>query len=210
MKGCRLVARQSAPGAADRRQSGKCRPVGLQSDGADLSGAILIGAHMDFAATEAPILRTRSPNSRSAKPGTGCRGLPTNCIAQHARWVETDGREGKPADLTDMDLRRLKLIDKRPLTALDRAGSSAVRPRSGRRLAAGQQSAGRRPAFGQSAQAPILRGVNLSGAKLNHADLRDAKLGPLHDFRRAAAACAPRQGQCALCRFPRRGSAPDR
>ena len=65
-------------------------------------------------------------------------------------WAETDGREGKPADLTGMDLRACPQLVATPADGTDRAGRDALRHQSGRRLAAGQQSAGCRSAFGQA------------------------------------------------------------
>ncbi len=94
------------------------------------------------------------------------------------RWAETEGREGRPADLTGMDLRQVQKLAHRMLTALiapgvqfygmDLQGASL----QGSNLSgADLRSANLRGAD--------LRGVNFSGAKLNHADLRDTKMGPL-------------------------------
>ena len=75
---------------------------------------------------------------------------------------------GKPADLTNMDLRSVTLPPKRPLTALIAPGALMY----GLDL----QDISLQ---GSNLQGADLRGVNLAGAKLNHADLRGAQIGPL-------------------------------
>ena len=44
-------------------------------------------------------------------------------LEAHSRWVETDGREGRPADLTGMDLRGMTSLSYRALTALIAPGA---------------------------------------------------------------------------------------
>lgn len=97
-------------------------------------------------------------------------------LESHSRWAESDGREGTPADLTNMDLRALKSLTNRALTAL-------IAPRAilyGLNLEGaslqGSNLAGT-DLRGAKLSGADLRGVNLTGAKLNNADLRDVRMG---------------------------------
>ena len=99
-------------------------------------------------------------------------------LDSHTRWAETDGREGAPADLSGLDLRRVKRLSHRMLTALIAPGAVLYGVNFEGASLQGSNLAGADLRSAKLGGAD-LRGVNLSGAKLNHADLRDTKLGPL-------------------------------
>src|SRR5690606_25837022 len=99
-------------------------------------------------------------------------------LEEHQRWAESEGQDGKPADLTGMDLRHITSMSHRRLTAL-------IAPDA---LLYGVNLEGASLQGSNLANCDLrsarlggadLRGVNFSGAQLNHADLRDTKLGPL-------------------------------
>ncbi len=140
-------------------------------------------------------------------------------LEEHSRWAETDGRQGKPADLTGKDLRHIPQLSQYKLTALIAPQALLYGVNLEGTSLQGSNLAGcdlRSAKLGGA----DLRGVNLSGALLNHADLRDAKLGPLDDFRAdgfcrpvstmprrampicAAPICAGRGCRAAICPMP--------
>ena len=101
-----------------------------------------------------------------------------NLLAAHSRWAETEGKEGRPADLADRDLRHIPSFSRFTLTALIAPGALLYGANLEGASLQGSNLAGcdlRSARLGGA----DLRGVNFSGAQLNHADLRDTKLGPL-------------------------------
>jgi len=99
-------------------------------------------------------------------------------LKAHMRWAESDGREGKPADLSGLDLRWVKDLSKRKLTALIAPGATLYGVDFTGTSLQGSNLSGCDLRSARFTGAD-LRGVNMSGAKLNHADLRESKLGPL-------------------------------
>ena len=99
-------------------------------------------------------------------------------LEAHTRWAQSDGREGKPADLSGLDLRRVKNLSHRMLTALIAPGAILYGVNLEGASLQGSNLAGcdLRAARLHGAD---LRGVNLAGAKLSHADLSDTNLSPL-------------------------------
>jgi uncharacterized protein YjbI with pentapeptide repeats len=139
---------------------------------------VLIGTKMDLAILDGADL-THTLTHKTV--GVEAKELPANIEAlleSHARWAESGGLEGQPADLTGVDFRKLPGMGSRQLTAL-------VAPRS---TMYGMDLEGASLQGSNLQGADIrcvrlcgadLRGVNLNGARLTRSDLRDAKLGPL-------------------------------
>jgi uncharacterized protein YjbI with pentapeptide repeats len=99
-------------------------------------------------------------------------------LAKHARWAETEGRDGHPADLSGVDLRSVKGLPHAMLTALIAPGAVLYgMDLTGARLQ-GAQLEGADLRYTKLGGAD-LRGANLNKAKLANADLRDVNLGPL-------------------------------
>ena len=129
-------------------------------------------------------------------------------LASHARWAETSGREGRPADLSGIDLRSVKGLAHGMLTALIAPGAVLYGlDLTGARLqGAHLEGADLR---GAKLTGADLRGVNLKNAKLANAELARRQSRAAPDRERASAAGTARAGGRALCRLPRRRHAPD-
>lgn len=178
MKSCRLIRanlRQAKLAGANLENADLS---GCNLAGANLAGAVLIGTKLDLAVLDgADLSNTLTTKMVGPDPGK----MPVNPEAMldaHARWAESSGREGTPADLSGMDLRRIPNLGTRQLTALiapkavlyglDLEGASL----QGSNLSGADLRCVR-------LCGADLRGVNLSGAMLTRSDLRDARLGPL-------------------------------
>lgn len=159
---------------------------GANLAGADLSGANLTGA--DLRNTVLVGAKTMSWNINDTnlegaltdKPsGMSVSDLPyEQMIADHARWIETGGAEGKPSVFDKADLRNLRSIRGYNLTALSAKGAvfygldmEGVQMQGAQLDGADLRACNLRRAD--------LRGARLKGAKLTGSDLRDAQLGPL-------------------------------
>jgi uncharacterized protein YjbI with pentapeptide repeats len=159
---------------------------GANLAGADLSGANLAGA--DLRNTILVGAKTMSWNVNDTnmegaltdKPsGTSVSDLPyEQMIADHARWIETGGAEGKPSVFDKADLRNLRSVRGFNLTALSAKGAvfygldmEGVQMQGAQLEGADLRACNLRRAD--------LRGARLKGAKLTGSDLRDAQLGPL-------------------------------
>ena len=159
---------------------------GANLAGADLSGANLTGA--DLRNTVLVGAKTQSWNvsdtnmegALTDKPsGTSVSDMPyEQMIADHARWCETGGAEGKPSSFDKADLRNLKSVRGFNLTALSaKAAVFYGLDMEGVQLQGAQlEGADLRACNLRHAD---LRGARLRGAKLSGSDLRDAQLGPL-------------------------------
>jgi uncharacterized protein YjbI with pentapeptide repeats len=178
MKDCRLVRANLRDAYLCGANMESADVSGCNLSGADLSGAILIGVRLDTATTQDTNLTGVLTDRASGREPHELSSPIEEILAAHARWVGTNGREGRPADLSRVDLRKMQSLARRMLTALIAPGANFY----GMNLegislqGANLQGADLRSAKLAGAD---LRGVNLSGARLNYADLRDAKLGPL-------------------------------
>src|SRR5258707_724266 len=103
MKGCRLVRANLRQARLSGANLENADLSGCNLTGADLNGAILVGCRLDLAVTQgADFSETLTEQETGRSPGA----VPVEELLElHAKWVETDGREGKPADLSNMDLR---------------------------------------------------------------------------------------------------------
>jgi uncharacterized protein YjbI with pentapeptide repeats len=145
---------------------------------ANLRDAVLVGVRRKDTALLDADMRGALTDARAGKAVEDLSETIEETLNAHRLWVETNGREGQPADLSDVDLRSI--------TVLQRANLNAVlAPRailygldlSGAQLQGAQlDGADLRFACLKNAN---MRGINLKGAKLANADLRDADLGPL-------------------------------
>lgn len=160
---------------------------GALLQGADLSGADLTGAQFKGA-----ILAGANLDRLKVDPSAfeGCVLDPTQAaleradllegrLDQHGRWVETNGREGKPAILDEEDLRPLnaKFVD-RALTAMSAKKACAVGVDFSKAQLQGAcfDGADLRDANFTSAD---LRGASFKGALLWHAKFDEADVRPL-------------------------------
>jgi len=123
---------------------------------------------------------TNMEGALTDKPsGTNVSDMPyEQMIADHARWIETGGAEGKPSVFDKADLRNLRSIRGYNLTALSaKAAVFYGLDMEGVQMQGAQlEGADLRACNLRRAD---LRGARLKGAKLTGSDLRDAQLGPL-------------------------------
>jgi uncharacterized protein YjbI with pentapeptide repeats len=91
---------------------------GCNLTGADLKGAILIGAKLDLVTTHGANLSEALTEATAGRTPADLATPIEELLDAHGRWAESDGREGRPADFTAMDLRNLKGMAHRALTAL--------------------------------------------------------------------------------------------
>jgi uncharacterized protein YjbI with pentapeptide repeats len=147
---------------------------GCVLSGADLTGSILVGAHMSMTMLDGANM---SGALTEAGDGKHIAAL-MEMLQSHALWAESDGREGKPADLSGRDLRELRSLSHRQLTALIAPGAMFYGLDLEGASLQGSNLAGA-DLRGCRLAGADLRGANLSGAKLGNANLHDAKLGPL-------------------------------
>ncbi len=159
---------------------------GANLAGADLSGANLSGADMrntvlvGAKTQQWNVNDTNMDGALTDKPsGTSVSDMPyEQMIADHARWCETGGAEGKPSAFDKADLRNLKSVRGFNLTALSAKGAVFYGlDMEGVQLQGAQlEGADLRACNLRHAD---LRGARLRGAKLSGSDLRDSQLGPL-------------------------------
>ncbi len=148
MKSCKLVRANLKQAIMDN----------VDLAGADLSGADLSGASLK----DAVLIKAKTDQWRvgqadmsgvlTDKPvGTDIKALPYGeMLHDHAQWVDTLGKEGKPSTFDKADLRALGSIKGLNLTALSAKGAVF---------------------YGLD-----MRGVQLQGAHLEEADLRNCNL----------------------------------
>src|SRR5262249_10327124 len=91
---------------------------GCDLAGADLKGAVLVGTKLEFASLEACDMSGVPTDAPAGKPLSELGGPVESILAAHARWAETQGREGRPADFSGYDLRSLRGLSHAQLTAL--------------------------------------------------------------------------------------------
>ena len=95
------------------------------------------------------------------------------------RWAESDGREGKPADLSGLDLRWVKDLSQRKLTALIAPGAIL---------------------YGVNFEGASLQGSNLAGCDLRSAQLHGRGSARRQSVGRQAQPCrSARQPSWARC-----------
>ncbi|MBO6764141.1 pentapeptide repeat-containing protein [Maricaulis sp.] len=161
---------------------------GANLEGADLSGAdltdtdftnaVLIGTKTVMAKKD----RMRTDGALTEAPvGIDANTLDNpvaNQIAEHMKWCETNGREGKPSLFDGTDLRGLTSLAGKTLTAFHARGATLY----GLDLEGAQLQGARLEKADLrmvSLRGADLRGADLTGANLSNADLRDCQLGPL-------------------------------
>ena len=170
MKGCRLTRANLRQARLTGANLENADLSGCNLTGADMAGCILIGATMDFATTHGADMSKIL--TEAAVPDVNQVLIVDKLLEDHTRWAESDGRDGKPADLTGMDLRHVTSLSHRMLTALIAPDALFYGVNMEGASLQGSNLAGcdlRSAKLGGA----DLRGVNLSGAQLNHADLRD-------------------------------------
>jgi uncharacterized protein YjbI with pentapeptide repeats len=150
---------------------------GADLSDADMRDCVLIGAKTDMAqfqrANMEGALRD-APPPEIADPG----GETAKALDRHARWCETGGAEGEPSTFNDKDLRGLKSLAGRNLTALQARNAILYGlDMEGVELQGAKLSGA--DLRMTSLRGADLRGADLKGAKLNNADLREVQLGPL-------------------------------
>jgi uncharacterized protein YjbI with pentapeptide repeats len=158
-----------------------CNLSGADLSGADLSGADLRDAVLVGAKTFAWNVNNANMQGVLTDPvaAKDAKGSPyEGMVADHARWCETQGADGKPSIFDKADLRNLKSLRGFNLTAMSAKGAVFYGlDMEGVQLQGAQlQGADLRCCNLRRAD---LRGAKLQGAKLSEADLRDAQLGPL-------------------------------
>lgn len=178
MRSCKLVR-------ANLRQS---KLTGANLEGADLSGAdlkganlagaVLVKAKLNMAVTDQADMTGVLTDEPAGKPLAELVPSIEERLENHARWCDSQGREGSPLIINGYDLRTLKTLASANLTAMRAPGCVFYGlDLSGIQLQGAQlQGADLRTTKLSGAD---LRGVNLSEAKLTNADLRDCNLGAL-------------------------------
>jgi len=136
--------------------------------GASVATATLVGCDLTTVLTDRPSGRSYLDLSPSVAEG----------VRDHVRWVESDGAEGAPLVLDNVDLRGAPSLREVSLPGLSAEGAVFIGLDMTRASLVGARLKGAdlRTCILKGAD---LRGANLEAARLNGADLRDAKLGPL-------------------------------
>ncbi len=148
MKGCKLVRANLKQAIMDNVDLGGADLSGADLSGASLKDAVLIGAKTDMWRTSQADLTGILTDK---VVGTDVTLLPYGMMLhEHAKWVDTLGKEGKPSTFDKADLRALKSIKGLNLTALSAKGAVF---------------------YGLD-----MRGVQLQGAHLEDADMRNCDL----------------------------------
>lgn len=145
---------------------------GARFDGAVLTGAILTQARIDPKALEKCVL------APSAAAVHRTAELAERLVVA-TRWIATNGKEGRPANMDDEDLRPLgEVFERAQLTAFSakRARAIGVSFKGAQLQGANFENADLREADFTGAD---LRGSCLRGANLSHAIFRDADVRPL-------------------------------
>jgi uncharacterized protein YjbI with pentapeptide repeats len=161
---------------------------GANLEGADLSGADLTDT--DF--THSVLINTKTMMAKKDRMNT--EGALTDApvgidakdlenpvatqIAEHVKWCESNGKEGKPSLFDGTDLRGLTSLAGKTLTAFHARGATLY----GLDLEGAQLQGARLERADLrmvSLRGADLRGADLTGANLSNADLRDCQLGPL-------------------------------
>jgi uncharacterized protein YjbI with pentapeptide repeats len=162
--------------------------AGADLGGADLSGADLRGANLNNAVlTDAVMENTHfiGANLKGTLNDKPAGLLLTDLdeplpalIAQHERWVESEGREGAQLDLSGFDLRTAPPLAGAELAALKASDSVFYGLNL---MGIGLQAAqlDRADLRSCNLRGADLRGISLKGARLTNADLRECRLGPL-------------------------------
>ncbi|HVZ30337.1 MAG TPA: pentapeptide repeat-containing protein [Asticcacaulis sp.] len=148
MKNCKLVRANLKQAIMDNVDLGGADLSGADLSGASLKDAVLIGAKTDMWRTSQADLTGILTDK---VVGTDVTLLPYGMMLhEHAKWVDTLGKEGKPSTFDKADLRALKSIRGLNLTALSAKGAVF---------------------YGLD-----MSGVQLQGAHLEDADMRNCNL----------------------------------
>jgi bisphosphoglycerate-dependent phosphoglycerate mutase family 1 len=145
---------------------------------ADLSHAILVGVNLASARTSNTNTEGALTDAPVGTPIAENAAEVAKALQAHAVWCETGGKEGQPSTFNGADLRGLKSLARRNLTALQARGATLYgMDLEGVELQGAKlEKADLRMACLRGAD---LRGADLTGARLNNADLRGARIGPL-------------------------------
>ena len=173
MRGCRLARANLRQAKLNGANLENADLSGCDLKGAELHGAILIGACMTRAVLDGVDLSTALTE---APCGREMASLPVpieDMLDAHSRWVETDGRDGQPVDLSGMDLRKLKSLAHRALTALIAPGATL---------------------YGLNLEGALLQGSNLQGCDLRRRAPCGRRSAGRQSVRRQAQQC--RSARC--------------
>lgn len=176
MRACKLVRANLKQAIMDNVDLGGADLSGADLSGASLKDAVLIGAKTDMWRTAQTNL-TGVLTDRAA--GTDVTTLPYGeMLHDHAKWVDSLGREGKPSVFDKADLRALQQIRGLNLAALSAKGAVfyGLDMRDVQLQGAHLENADLRNCDLRGAD---LRGARLAEARLDGADLTGAKMGAL-------------------------------
>ncbi len=178
MRDCKLV----------RAKLTHARLTGANLENADLGGADLVGANLDGAVLTGACMEMVTTQDTSmigvlteAVAGRALDDLEEpveDLLANHVKFIATNGAEGAVAVFTGADMRSLKTLADLDLTGLQASNANMYGMNMERVRLQGANLEGVDLRCSQLGGAD-LRGINLRGAKLGGADLRDCKLGPL-------------------------------
>ncbi len=176
MKSCKLVRANLKQAIMDNVDLAGADLSGADVSGASLKDAVLIGAKTDMWRTSQADLS----GILTDKPvGTDVSTLPYGeMLHEHAKWVDSVGKEGKPSIFNNADLRALGSIRNLNLTALSakEAVFYGLDMRGVQLQAAQLEGADLRNCNLKGAD---LRGARLHKARLDGANLEGVNLGPL-------------------------------
>lgn len=176
MTSCKLVRANLKLAVLDNCDLSGADLSGADVSGASLKDAVLIGARVEgWNASRADLSGVLTDEAA----GTDVTTLPYDeMIRDHALWVETVGREGKPSLFDKADLRALKSIRGLNLAALSAKGAVfyGLDMRNVQLSGAQLEDADLRNCDLRGAD---LRGVRLTRARLDGANMEGAQAGPL-------------------------------
>lgn len=176
MTSCKLVRANLKLAKLDNCDLSGADLSGADVSGASLKDAVLIGAKVEgWNATQADLSGVLTDKA----VGTDVTTLPYDeMIREHALWVETVGKSGKPSLFDKADLRALKSIKGLNLAALSAKGAVfyGLDMRNVQLSGAQLEDADLRNCDLRGAD---LRGVRLTRARLDGANMEGAQIGPL-------------------------------
>jgi len=176
MKSCKLVRANLKQAIMDNVDLANADLSGADLSGASLKDAVLIGAKTDAMRTEQADM-TGVLTDKAV--GQAVTELPYgDMLRDHALWVDTMGKEGKPSRFDKADLRALGQIRGLNLTALSAKGAVfyGLDMQNVQLQGAHLEEADLRNCNLKGAD---LRGVRMARARLDGANLEGARLGAL-------------------------------
>jgi uncharacterized protein YjbI with pentapeptide repeats len=152
--------------------------AGADLTGADFTDSVLTGVDLSLSTVSETVLDDILTDEPSGKPMREVEPAVPDQLEAHILFVETNGEDGTPADLSGVDLRPLKLMAYLNLPGLKARETTFYGLDMTAIMLQGANLEGA-DLRGAKLQGADLRGINLTNARLSGADLRDCNMQPL-------------------------------